>query len=99
VGGYLAVMLALTLREQGKAMPGAIGSISPWCDLEISNATIETKNEADKLLSSVCGVLPRVLARLNRRRAHRPAGLAAQRRPRGPPADEPALRHRGDRRR
>ncbi len=51
IGGYLAVMLALTLREQGKPMPGAIVSISPWCDLDISNETIDSLAGRDRLLS------------------------------------------------
>jgi len=50
-GGYLAVMLALTLRDKGKALPGAIVSISPWCDLEIKDDAMETNAESDKLLS------------------------------------------------
>lgn len=51
VGGFLAVMLALTLRDQGKEQPGAILSISPWCDLEIGNDDIVAKADSDKLLS------------------------------------------------
>lgn len=51
VGGFLAAMLALTLRDQGKEQPGAIVSISPWCDLEISNDDIVGKAESDKLLT------------------------------------------------
>lgn len=51
VGGFLAVMLALTLRDQGKEQPGAIVTISPWCDLEISNDDMVAKAESDKLLT------------------------------------------------
>lgn len=51
VGGFLAVMLALTLRDRGSEQPGAIVSISPWCDLEIANDDILGKAGSDKLLS------------------------------------------------
>ena len=51
VGGYLAVMLALTPRDKGTPIPGAIVSISPWCDLEISDDAMTTNADADTLLS------------------------------------------------
>jgi monoterpene epsilon-lactone hydrolase len=46
VGGFLAVMLAITLRDQGKEQPGAIVSISPRCDLEIGNDDIVARSGA-----------------------------------------------------
>ncbi|MFC4507711.1 MULTISPECIES: alpha/beta hydrolase [Streptomyces] len=51
IGGFLAVALALRLRDKKQPLPGAIVSISPWCDLEISNETMETNAETDKILS------------------------------------------------
>ena len=51
VGGFLAVMLALTLRDRGGEQPGAIVSISPWCDLEIASDDITGKAGTDKLLT------------------------------------------------
>ncbi|MFF2510268.1 alpha/beta hydrolase [Streptomyces sp. NPDC058086] len=51
VGGFIAVALALRLREKKHPLPGAIVSISPWCDLEIANETMETNAETDKILS------------------------------------------------
>lgn len=51
VGGYLAVSLALRLRDKGAALPGAILSISPWADLSLTNETIDSNAELDKLLS------------------------------------------------
>ncbi|MFJ9713216.1 alpha/beta hydrolase [Streptomyces sp. NPDC101234] len=51
IGGFLAVALALRLRDKKQALPGAIVSISPWCDLEISNETMETNADTDKILS------------------------------------------------
>jgi monoterpene epsilon-lactone hydrolase len=51
IGGNLAVNLALRLRDQGAALPGAILSISPWCDITLSGASIAGNAEADKLLS------------------------------------------------
>lgn len=51
VGGFLAIAVALRLRDTGKALPGAIVSISPWADLTIRNAAIEANAPTDKLLS------------------------------------------------
>ncbi|MFF3659364.1 alpha/beta hydrolase [Streptomyces olivochromogenes] len=51
IGGFIAVALALRLREKKQPLPGAIVSISPWCDLEIANETMETNAETDKILS------------------------------------------------
>jgi monoterpene epsilon-lactone hydrolase len=51
VGGYLAVALAVHLRDRGRGMPGAVLSISPWCDLELKDDAIHANAESDKLLS------------------------------------------------
>ncbi|MFD6171144.1 alpha/beta hydrolase [Streptomyces coeruleorubidus] len=51
IGGFIAVALALRLRDKKQPLPGAIVSISPWCDLEIANETMVTKAETDKILS------------------------------------------------
>jgi acetyl esterase/lipase len=51
IGGYLAVNLALRLRDRGAALPGAILSISPWCDPTLSGKSIESNADRDKLLS------------------------------------------------
>ena len=51
VGGNLAVSLALQLRDEGAALPGVIVSISPWVDLTLSNETIASNADRDKLLS------------------------------------------------
>ncbi|MFF7655876.1 alpha/beta hydrolase [Streptomyces sp. NPDC007983] len=51
IGGFIAVALALRLRDKKRPLPGAIVSISPWCDLEIANETMVTKAETDKILS------------------------------------------------
>jgi epsilon-lactone hydrolase len=51
IGGYLAVSLALRLRDRGAPLPGAILSISPWCDPTLSGKSIETNADRDKLLS------------------------------------------------
>jgi len=51
IGGNLAVSLAVTLRDKGLALPAAILSVSPWCDMELKNATIEDNAGKDKLLS------------------------------------------------
>jgi acetyl esterase/lipase len=51
IGGNFAISLALRLRDSGAALPGAILSISPWVDMTLSNPTIESNADADKLLS------------------------------------------------
>ncbi|GGS89349.1 alpha/beta hydrolase [Streptomyces violaceus] len=51
IGGFIAVALALRLRDEQRPLPGAIVSISPWCDLEIANETIAANAERDKILS------------------------------------------------
>jgi acetyl esterase/lipase len=51
IGGYLAVALALRLRDAGKDMPGAIVSISPWADMVMGGGTIDSNAGTDKLLS------------------------------------------------
>ncbi|MEU0247729.1 alpha/beta hydrolase [Streptomyces sp. NPDC006235] len=51
IGGFIAVALALRLRDKKQPLPGAIVSISPWCDLEIANETMVTKARTDKILS------------------------------------------------
>ncbi len=51
IGGYLAIALALRLRDHGEVLPGAILSISPWSDVTLSGASIEDNARADKLLN------------------------------------------------
>ena len=51
VGGNFAVSLALRLRDEGAALPGAIVSISPFADVSLSNETIASNADRDRLLS------------------------------------------------
>jgi monoterpene epsilon-lactone hydrolase len=51
IGGNLAVSLALRLRDKGASLPGAILSISPWFDIAMTNQTIDSNADLDKLLS------------------------------------------------
>jgi epsilon-lactone hydrolase len=51
IGGNFAISLALRLRDSGAALPGAILSISPWVDMTLTNPTIDSNSDADKLLS------------------------------------------------
>jgi epsilon-lactone hydrolase len=51
IGPNFAVSLAVTLRDKSLALPAAILSVSPWCDMELKNATIEGNAGKDKLLS------------------------------------------------
>jgi monoterpene epsilon-lactone hydrolase len=50
-GGNLAVSLAVRLRDKGAALPGAILSISPWCDLTLSSRSIDTNADVDMVLT------------------------------------------------
>jgi epsilon-lactone hydrolase len=51
IGGYLAIELALRLRDRGEPLPAAVLSISPWADVTLSGETIETNAGRDKLLT------------------------------------------------
>jgi monoterpene epsilon-lactone hydrolase len=51
IGGNLAVSLAVRLRDRGAALPGAILSISPWCDLTLSSNSIDTHADVDMVLT------------------------------------------------
>jgi epsilon-lactone hydrolase len=51
VGGNLAVSLAVTLRDKGVPLPGAILSVTPWYDMEMKNETLESNADTDALLS------------------------------------------------
>lgn len=51
IGGYLAVSLVQRLRDRGQPLPGAILSISPWCDPTLSGESIDGNADRDKLLS------------------------------------------------
>src|SRR5262249_45690805 len=51
IGGNLAVSLPVRLRDRGAALPGAILSISPWCDMTLSSGSIETNANLDMVLS------------------------------------------------
>lgn len=51
IGGYLAVELALRLRDRGEPLPGAVLSISPWTDTTMSGESVEANAGRDKLLT------------------------------------------------
>jgi epsilon-lactone hydrolase len=51
IGGNLAISLALGLRDEGAALPGAIVSMSPWVDLPMTNETITSNADRDKIQS------------------------------------------------
>ncbi|GAA1955292.1 alpha/beta hydrolase [Nocardioides panacihumi] len=50
-GGNLAISMVLTLREQGKPLPGAVITMSPWLNMENTGKTIETNNDTDFLIT------------------------------------------------
>jgi acetyl esterase/lipase len=41
----------LALRNNGAALPAAILAVSPWFDMELKNATIQTNAKTDRILS------------------------------------------------
>src|ERR1700745_1337952 len=51
IGGNFAVNLALTLQRKNAPLPGALGSISPWFDMELNNEAITSTSSNDKMLS------------------------------------------------
>ena len=50
-GGGLALAVALSLREAGLPLPGCLWLSSPWTDLALTGASLETKAGADPLIS------------------------------------------------
>jgi acetyl esterase/lipase len=50
-GGNLAMSLALRLRDEGLRPPDAVAVVSPWSDLSMSGASVESKAKADPMLS------------------------------------------------
>src|SRR4051795_10430790 len=50
-GGGLAVATLLNARDHGLPLPAAAFLMSPYADLTLAGATMETKREADPLLS------------------------------------------------
>src|SRR6201998_904019 len=51
VGGNYSLNLALTRQIKNAPLPGAVLAISPWFDLELTNSTIDTNADTDKMLS------------------------------------------------
>ncbi len=51
-GGNLTIALIDRLRAAGEALPASAWLISPWTDLTMSGATLETKDAVDPLIHS-----------------------------------------------
>ncbi|WP_410050590.1 alpha/beta hydrolase [Bosea sp. BH3] len=49
-GGGLAIATLVSLREAGTALPACAWCSSPWTDLEMSGATMQTKARVDPLI-------------------------------------------------
>ncbi|MDQ6434798.1 alpha/beta hydrolase [Mesorhizobium sp. LHD-90] len=49
-GGGLSLALMQRLRDAGKALPAATWLVSPWVDLEMTGATIDSKAAIDPLI-------------------------------------------------
>ncbi|TCK31207.1 acetyl esterase/lipase [Ancylobacter aquaticus] len=50
-GGNLTLATLIALREAGEAMPAAAWLVSPWTDLTMSGATLDSKAAVDPLIS------------------------------------------------
>jgi monoterpene epsilon-lactone hydrolase len=50
-GGGLALATAITMRDEGLSLPGAIVCLSPWVDLALTSASMETKAGDDPIVS------------------------------------------------
>jgi acetyl esterase/lipase len=50
-GGALAVVTLVSARDRGLPLPAAAFVMSPYADLTLSGATMETKSEVDPLMS------------------------------------------------
>ncbi|MBW0113965.1 MULTISPECIES: alpha/beta hydrolase [Pseudonocardia] len=50
-GGNLAVAIALSLREQGRPLPGRVIAFSPWLDMENKGETLVTNGASDALIT------------------------------------------------
>jgi acetyl esterase/lipase len=51
IGGNFALSLAIRARDSKTALPGAVLAISPWVDMTLGNATIDSNADSDKMLS------------------------------------------------
>jgi cation diffusion facilitator CzcD-associated flavoprotein CzcO/acetyl esterase/lipase len=49
-GGGLAMALLLRLRDAGEELPGSVGLISPWLDLDLRSAELVTNADRDAML-------------------------------------------------
>ncbi|MDI6025467.1 alpha/beta hydrolase [Corticibacterium sp. UT-5YL-CI-8] len=52
-GGGLSLALMIRLRDAGMPLPACAWLVSPWVDLEMTGASIETKATVDPLISRV----------------------------------------------
>jgi epsilon-lactone hydrolase len=50
-GGNLAIVTALKLRDLGEPLPDGIIGFSPWTDMEVSGASLETNSTTDTLVN------------------------------------------------
>ena len=50
-GGGLALTMVLRLRDAGEAMPGAVGLISPWLDLDLRSPAATANARRDAMLN------------------------------------------------
>lgn len=50
-GGNLAIAIALSLKDQGKALPGQVIAFSPWLDMENHGQTLDANAATDALIT------------------------------------------------
>jgi len=52
-GGSLTLALVAALHRQGRPLPGALATLSPWTDLTMNGGTIQGLAEADPLVQPI----------------------------------------------
>jgi cation diffusion facilitator CzcD-associated flavoprotein CzcO/acetyl esterase/lipase len=84
-GGGIVMALVLRLRAAGEELPGSIGLISPWLDLDLGSPLLEANAETDAMLdpSWLPDAVARYLGDARGRRLEGPRAAGAERRPLG----------------
>ncbi|OAL31228.1 hypothetical protein AYO20_08283 [Fonsecaea nubica] len=56
-GGNLAITTALRLKKDGKKLPGAVVTFSPWVDMELNGKTFETNSGTDVIITRAASAM------------------------------------------
>ena len=98
-GGGLAVATLVNARDHGLPLPAAAFVMSPYADLTLAGTTMETKREADPLLSREALQAPSPRLHVGTRRRSRPHQPRIRRPVRPAAPDHPGRNPRGPPRR